>query len=215
MRSLLLALLLSSACSPVDTTSGRFRADAWADNWFSLSLGETQIIEDSVSITTERSFNKESFSFDGVYPLVLNWVLKEYKKNDSGLEYIGLANQQMGDGGFIAQITDTTTGKRILVSTAAWRCLVIHKAPTNVACEKSAAPETDCQSEISAEPAGWKLPTFDASAWPTAVEYTATEVSPKDGYTQVSWDSAARLIWSSSLKQDNTLLCKVTVNEPG
>ncbi|MCA2980178.1 MAG: PEBP family protein [Myxococcaceae bacterium] len=215
MRSLLLLVALGSACSPAVTTSGRFRADVWADNWFSLSLGETQVAEDSVPITTERSFNKESFGFDATYPLVLNWVLKDYKKNDTGLEYIGAVNQQMGDGGFIAQLTDTTTGKRVLVSNAAWRCLVIHRAPINVACEKSASPETDCQAEISPEPPGWKLPTFDVSAWPASVEYTEAQVSPRDGYTQVVWDASARLIWSKSLKQDNTLLCKVIVNDPG
>lgn len=81
----------------------RFKAEVWADNWFSLSVGERQVAEDSVPVTTERSFNSETFEFDASYPFDLNFVVKDYKQDDSGLEYIGLPNQQMGDGGFIMQ----------------------------------------------------------------------------------------------------------------
>jgi hypothetical protein len=211
---LLLSFVGCSAAADSIVTQGRFRAEVWSDNWFSFHLGETAIAEDSVPITTERSFNKEVFGFDGTYPLVLNFIVKDYKKDDTGLEYIGTAQQQMGDGGFIAQIKDTTTGKVIVVTNAAWRCLVVHRAPTNVACEKDANPETTCMSEITPEPVGWMTPGFDDSAWPTAVEHTATEVSPRDGYTEVAWDAAAKLIWSASLKQDNTLLCRVVVPAP-
>jgi hypothetical protein len=151
---LLLSLVGCSAGADSIVTQGRFRAEVWADNWFSFHLGETAIAEDSVSITTERSFNKEVFGFDGTYPLVLNFVVKDYKKNDTGLEYSGTPQQQMGDGGFIAQIKDTTTGRVIAVTNAGWRCLVVHRAPTNVACEKDANPETTCAAEITPEPAG-------------------------------------------------------------
>ena len=74
---LALALLVSSCASSAHgiQTTGRFRAEVWADNWFSFSLGEAAGKEDSVSITTERSFNKEVFGFDGDYPLVLNFVV--------------------------------------------------------------------------------------------------------------------------------------------
>jgi hypothetical protein len=47
-----------------------------------------------------------------------------------------------------------------------------------------------------------------------ASEYTSAEVSPRDGFTEVTWDSAAKLIWSASLEQDNTLLCRVVVQQP-
>jgi hypothetical protein len=213
-----LALALGGvACSSNDAddikTTGRFRAEAWADNWFSLSVGDKQVFEDSVPITTEKSFNKEVFGFDGEYPLVLGFVLKDYKANDSGLEYIGTDKQQMGDGGFIAQITDTTTGKLVSASSAAWSCLVVHRAPLNVECEGSADPAAACQSEVKDEPAGWKTAGFDASAWPKAIEYSAEMIGAKDGYDEVSWDASARLLWSSSLQQDNTLLCRVVVTE--
>ena len=94
------------------------KGEVWADNWFAFYLGERLIIEDSTPITTERSFNAE-------YPLQLNFVAKDFKADDTGLEYIGRRNQQMGDGGLIAQFTDVATGATVAVTNAAWRCLVI------------------------------------------------------------------------------------------
>lgn len=213
----LLPLLLVAACSPSSSsnqTTGRFRAEVWADNWFTFSLGETSIAEDSVPITTERSFNKETFGFDGEFPLVLNFTVKDYKADDSGLEYIGTSKQQMGDGGFIAQLTDTTTGKVIAATSSAWKCLVVHRAPLDVSCEKSTTPQTACTSQITPEPAGWRSASFDTSTWPAAIEYTAAAVGAKEGYNEISWDASAKVIWSASLKQDNTLLCKLTVTSP-
>ena len=49
------------------TTSGQkftFVAEVWADNWFAMYIGDKLVLEDSVSITTERSFNAESFGFN-------------------------------------------------------------------------------------------------------------------------------------------------------
>jgi hypothetical protein len=213
---LLAALVTVSCSSHADSiaTTGQFRVEAWSDNWFAMYDGDTLLQEDSVSIETERSFNKEVFGFDGAYPLNLNVILKDYKANDTGLEYIGTAQQQMGDGGFIMQIKDTLTGDYVAVSNQGWQCLVIHRAPTDVSCEDSATPEVDCASAITAEPSGWMDAGYDTSAWPAAVEYSTDDVKPKEGYDEVSWDASAKLIWSSSLKQDNTLLCKVSVAAP-
>ena len=43
------------------------RGEVWADNWFQFYLGDQHVIEDSVPVTTERSFNSESFLFSGDY----------------------------------------------------------------------------------------------------------------------------------------------------
>lgn len=213
---LALGLLVSGCSSSADDiqTTGRLRAEVWADNWFSFSLGERAVFEDSVPITTERSFNKEVFGFDGDFPLVLNFVVKDYKAADSGLEYIGTSRQQMGDQGFIAQIKDTTTGQYVAVTNSAWRCLVIHRAPLDTSCEKSANPKADCTATIGTEPEGWKSASFDTTAWPAATEHSSAEVDAKMGYNEVAWDESAKLIWSSSLTQDNTLLCKLVVAGP-
>ena len=69
------------------------QGDVWADNWFQLYIGDEPLIEDSVSIKTERSFNAESFLFKADYPIVLNCVAKDFKEDDSGSEYIDSPRQ--------------------------------------------------------------------------------------------------------------------------
>lgn len=197
--------------APVPVT---FAADAWADNWFAVYLGDQLLKEDSVPITTEKSFNKESFTFTGSYPLTLAFVLKDFKQDDSGLEYIGKPNQQIGDGGFVFQLREQASGKLVAVSNAGWRCLPIHRAPLNAGCVKDPKPLETCGFESLPEPVGWRHAGFDDSAWPKAVEFTAAEVGPKDGYLQVNWTPTAKFVWSSDLKIDNTVLCRVTVPAP-
>ena len=138
-------------------------------------------------------------------------VSKDYQETDSGLEYIGTGRQQMGDGGFIAQFTDTSTGQVVGVTGGDWRGLVIQRAPLNTDCVTSADPDTDCQSQAIAEPDGWQQPGFDDSSWTSAVVYTAAQVGVKDGYGEINWDSTAALIWSSDLKVDNTILWRTTI----
>lgn len=191
-----------------------FKLEAWADNWFAAFHGDILIGEDHIPITTERSFNSETFLFDASYPLELNFVLKDYKQNDSGLEYIGAANQQIGDGGFIMQLTDTTTGAVVAVSGSDMRCLVIHTAPLNPSCERDVDPSATCQSQILPEPAGWKLPDYDLSGWTQARTYTEAEIGVKEGYFDIHWDARARLQWSADLRLDNTLLCKLRLTAP-
>jgi hypothetical protein len=106
-------LCLSSAALSAEI----FSADVWADNWFEMRINGAQVAEDSVPITTERSFNAESFEFVANRPFVIGLVAKDFKENDSGLEYIGTGRQQMGDGGVIVQIKDGS-GATVAVSTA-------------------------------------------------------------------------------------------------
>ncbi|MCA9689649.1 MAG: hypothetical protein KC636_08565 [Myxococcales bacterium] len=221
MRQLLrvtaaILLITPSACSSAASDSipdGSLQAEVWADNWFALYIGDEKIHEDSVSITTERSFNAETFTFAASYPVTLAFVIRDYIEDDTGLEYIGAPNQQMGDGGFIAQLKDST-GAVVAVSSSQWRCLVIHRAPTNKSCEKDPDPSATCMSEISAEPDGWRDPDFDDSGWQAASEYSEGEVGPKEGYDEIDWDPSAKLIWTSDLETDNTLLCRVTITGP-
>jgi len=190
-----------------------FSADVWADNWFEMRIDGTQVAEDSVPITTERSFNAESFAFEAERPFVIGLVAKDFKQNDTGLEYIGTRRQQMGDGGVIVQIKDAAGGT-VAVSNADWQCLVIHTAPLDKSCEHEANPvagEGACSFEALAEPEGWDQAGFDATAWPQASEYSTREVSPKDGYDRIDWVEEARLIWGPDLEQSNTILCRLTI----
>ncbi|MEM9692422.1 MAG: PEBP family protein [Myxococcota bacterium] len=191
-----------------------FTVDVWADNWFAMYLEDSLVGEDSVPITTERSFNSETFSFDADYPLHINVVVKDYKQNDTGLEYIGTPRQQMGDGGFIAQITDNRLGRVVGGTDAAWRCLVIHEAPLDKSCEASRDPSARCDSSTRPEPVGWKSADFDTTDWPVATEYEERQVRPKDGYDRIAWDERARLIWTADLETHNTLLCKAVIDAP-
>jgi hypothetical protein len=191
--------------------------DVWADNWFALYLGDQLLIEDSVPITTERSFNAESFTFKADYPIVLNFVVKDFKEDDSGLEYIGTPRQQLGDGGMIAQFTDATTGKLLAASSSQWRCKVLHHGPVEESCADESSPvagEGPCGFVVTDEPDNWKSPDYTASDWETATEHSHSAVRPKDGYDQVSWNSQARLIWGKDLKKDNTILLRVVIEGP-
>ena len=219
--SLCFVSLLGTSCAQTTTStpegSVSFNADVWADNWFAFYLGEQLVLEDSVPITTERSFNKESFTFDADYPLVLNIIAKDFKENGTGLEYIGEPNQQMGDGGLIAQFTDSSTGEVIAVTSSDWQCTVIHEAPLDKTCENEANPvagEAPCDFISLEEPEGWKSAEFDASSWSPATVYSAAEVSSKGGYDEVAWDAGAELIWGEDLETNNTLLCRLTVEAP-
>lgn len=203
-----LLLLTTTAVSAEE-----FSADVWADNWFEMRIDGTQVAEDSVPITTERSFNAESFEFEAERPFVIGLVAKDFKENDSGLEYIGTGRQQMGDGGVILQVKDAE-GQSVAVSNADWQCLVIHTAPLDKSCEKAANPvagQGACGFEATDEPTGWDQAGFDASDWPQATTYSEREVSPKDGYDRIDWVEGAKLIWGPDLEQSNTILCRLTV----
>lgn len=192
------------------------KADVWADNWFAFYLGEQLIKEDSVPITTERSFNAETFTFNAEYPLVLNFVMKDFKENDTGLEYIGTNRQQMGDGGLIAQFTNAETGEIIAVTDSNWVCMVVHQAPLDKACEKTSNPiagQMPCGFNTVEEPIGWKSLNFDTSAWSSATIFSVQQVSPKDGYDQIAWNPTANFIWGPDLESDNTVLCRFVVTQ--
>ena len=207
------ALAIFAALIATHASAETFSADVWADNWFEMRIDGVKVAEDSVPITTERSFNAESFRYEAERPFTIGIVAKDFRENDTGLEYIGTRRQQMGDGGMIAQIMDAT-GAPVVVSDGAWQCRVIHTAPLDKACESEADPvagEGACTFDISDEPEGWDTAGFDASDWPQADVYTEAQVGPKMGYDRIDWTDGAKLIWGPDLEQSNTVLCRVTV----
>jgi len=164
-----------------------------------------------VPITTERSFNAETFAFQATDPLTIAIEAKDFKEDDSGIEYIGQPNQQMGDGGLIAQVTDDTTGEVVAVTDGTWQTLVLHRAPSNSECESDADPTATCESEVTEAPADWTSVDFDDSAWTPATVWSAADVGPKDGYDEIDWDGAAALVWGADLEVDNTVLLRTTI----
>ncbi len=196
---------------PPSVESSTLVAEVWADNWFALYANGELVGEDSVPITTERSFNAETIEFDATYPLILGIEAKDFKETDSGIEYIGLGNQQMGDGGLIAQITDTTTGEVVVATNADWTVLVVHRAPLNTDCERDADPDATCEFEITDTPSEWATQGFDDGEWSTATVWAEADVGPKDGYDQITWSPSAELIWGADLEVDNTILFRSAV----
>ena len=198
--------------SAADRTVSTYRIEIWADNWMSVSVDGVLVGEDSVPITTERSFNAETFTFEASLPFTVAIEAKDFKETDSGLEYIGESNQQMGDGGIIAQITDVVTGEVVAVTDADWSALVVHQAPLNPECEDDPDPDSTCEFSIIETPADWTASGFDDSAWGAATEWSAAEVSPKDGYSEIDWVPSAQFIWGADLEIDNTVLLRTTVS---
>lgn len=212
MKRIFIPLLL--AALPVTAVNAEtYSADVWADNWFEMRIDGQTVMEDSVPITTERSFNAESFRFTAQPPFTIGLIAKDFKENDSGLEYIGTRRQQMGDGGVIVQIKDAA-GDVVAVSDDAWRCLVIHSAPLDKSCANESHPvagEGACAFEATDAPDGWDLADFDATDWPAASLYSAAEVRPKGGYDDIAWSPSAQFIWGPDLEQSNTVLCRLVV----
>lgn len=206
------ALTLTAGMAAAETQT--LKADIWADNWFSMYANGKLVIEDSVPITTEKSFNAETTTFTADLPMTLAFEIKDFKENDTGLEYIGTDRQQMGDGGFIAQFHDAASGKIVAATDTDVRCLVIHRAPIERSCADETNPvagEGACGFVVTETPANWQSADFDDSTWPNATKHSTWEVSPKDGYDKIDWDWSAKLIWSEDLVQDNTLLCRMTI----
>lgn len=81
---------------------------------------------------------------------------------------------------------------------------MIHTAPFDKSCESESNPvagEGACGFEASDEPEGWDTAEFDASDWPAASVFSAQDVSPKDGYDDITWDKTAELIWALILNK--------------
>lgn len=219
MKRLALALiiLLSTFSAPADAAVSKsvtFQAEVWVDNWFALYINGKKVGEDSIPITTERSFNSDKIKFTSTYPFTVGLMVRDFTENSSGLEYIGKPNQQIGDGGAIAQIRDLSTNKIVAVTDTSWKIFVTNKSPLNPECVSSSNPLADCKYQNTNTPSNWSTNSFKDSTWKAATSYTKEEVGVKDGYLGITWSNTAGLIWSSDLKLDNTVLIRKTISAP-
>lgn len=219
------ASLLTDQVS-IESTGGEveFTASVWADNWFAFYVNGELVGEDSVPATEIRSFNSDTFTFRATYPFTIAVITRDYIENDSGLEYIGsffglfpvsdsfTFFQQIGDGGFIAQVMESASGKVVAATSRSWRGLVVHRAPLNPACEKSTQPLIDCDFYQAGAPEGWKSADFNDTGWINATEYTAEQIGARFGYNDIDWDPTATLIWTDDIEVDNTILWRHRVS---
>ena len=217
IRTFLISILLvGTSAVPVHAATVKptnFQAEVWVDNWFALYINGKKVGEDSVPITTERSFNSEKIKFAATYPFTVGVMAKDFTENASGLEYIGKSNQQIGDAGIIFQIRDLSNGEIVATSDTSWKSLIVNSAPLNPTCATSTNPLVDCKSKSIATPSNWSTTSFKDSAWKYANKFTKEEVGVKDGYFDFTWSNSAQLIWSSDLKLDNTVLFRKTISK--
>ncbi len=85
------------------------------------------------------------------------------------------------------QITAVAAHKIVAVSSSAFKCTVIHKAPLNPVCITQSNPTVATHgATILGEPIGWKAASFDASAWQNATVYSEAEVGVKNGCNTIA-----------------------------
>ena len=193
------------AANAVSTKPISFTAEIWADNWFALYVNGKKVGEDSVPITTQKSFNSETIKFTATYPITVGVIAKDYVQSKSGLEYLGTANQQIGDGGLILQIRETLSKKLVGVSDETWRTFVQNTAPLNPECEKSSTPDLECKFQNNVISTSWASTAFKDSTWLLASIFSADAVGPKDGFFNIQWHQSAKFIWGKDLKLDNVI----------
>lgn len=208
----LIVATLPNAPSSAATTSVAFQAEVWVDNWFSLYINSKKVGGDSVAYNTERSFNSTLIKFTAAYPFEVGVIARDFMENDSGLEYIGKPNQQIGDAGFIMQIREVKSGKIVAVTNSQWKSLVIQRAPLNIECSTSTQPLVDCKNSTIAIPTKWAAKSFVDSSWKRSTEFSEAAVGVKDGYRDFNWSASSKLIWSADLKLDNTVLFRALVS---
>ena len=207
----ILVLAIPTPSHAVVSKSIAFQAEVWADNWFALYVNGKKVGEDSVPLTTEKSFNSEKIKFSATYPLTISVMAKDFTENASGLEYIGKPNQQIGDAGIILQIREVASDRVIAQTGHDWKVLTINKAPLNPECVKSSNPINDCKSSNTKVPSTWASPSYKDSSWKLATEFSEEAVGVKDGYFDFTWTPSAALIWSSDLKLDNIILLRKVI----
>ncbi|WP_205470544.1 hypothetical protein [Breoghania sp. L-A4] len=219
-RAVLFVAYLFAAFAPpaahAQNASVTLSGEVWVDNWFQFYANGKKVAQDSVSIRTERSFNAERFTFKTKLPVTLAFEFRDFMQNETGLEYIGTRRQQMGDGGAIAQFTDTKTGKVMAVTNSSWRCLTVQHAPVDKSCARERNPTVNkgaCKQKVVSRPSNWTAPGFDDSRWRKASTHSKSSVSPKDGYNRIRWSRSAKFIWGPDLERDNIVLCRLTVGD--
>ena len=207
-RLAVLAALLIATAFPATAHTAKpisFTAEVWADNWFSFYVNGKKVGEDSVPITVQKSFNSEVIKFTATYPLTLGFIAKDYIQSKSGLEYLNTPNQQIGDGGLIFQIRESSSNKLVAASDGSWKYMTANIAPTNPECEKSTQPDIDCNYLNFQVPSNWASSTFSDLKWKSAVIYSANAVGPKEGFYSINWIPSAKFIWGADLKLDNVI----------
>lgn len=195
----------------------------FADNYFELYVNGEYVGRDNINFIP---FNSTALRFQASYPMTIAVRMADWETHFGlGMEY---ESYNVGDAGFIALFSNG------LMTNDEWRVLPVYIAPLDdPACvvedefgnpdSSACSIQPEC-STMNADvcralhyplPEDWMLPEFDDSNWLNASLYEAQNVTNAAGYV----DYAARFgdaqfIWSSSLKLDNQVIARYTLEAP-
>jgi hypothetical protein len=195
----------------------------FADNYFELYVNGTYVARDTINFIP---FNSSVVRFQASYPMTIAVKMADWEEHYGiGMEY---ESYNVGDGGFIAWFSNG------LVTGSDWKVRPLYIAPLDdPACvvedefgnanssgcavpPQCATSNADkCRALHYEEPEEWMLPDFDASDWADATTYEANEVTNQSAYVDYAkLFGDAEFIWSSSLKLDNYVLARTTIDAP-
>lgn len=182
--------------SPPVTITGQ----VFADNNFQLWVNGELVAEDPIEFTPH---NVVSVSFETQYPITYAIRAVDFADPVTGLEY---DNTKIGDGGLIATFSDGT------VTNQDWHCIVVFSAPINRECLNN-DPANTCNASYKDVSEDWIDTDFDDSAWTETVIFPESVVRPHGDFQQYNW-GPAEFIWTADLEIDNTILCRIQVDDP-
>lgn len=207
----------------IDEDGEIITAHIFADNYFELYINGEFVGRDTINFIP---FNSTAVRFQAKYPLTIAIHMADWETHFGvGMEY---ENYQVGDAGLIAWFDNgVVTGED-------WKVLPVYIAPLDdPACviedEFGNADASNCSISPTCSrsnpdrcralhydlPEDWTSPDFDDSNWQTATLYEAQEVTGARGYADyVDRFGDASFIWSPSLKLDNQVLARYTVDAP-
>ena len=207
-----------------------YTAFIFADNYFELYINGVLIGVDPVPFTPFNS-NVVRFKVDRPFSVAVKMVDWE-ETLGLGVESNRGTQYHAGDGGFVAQIQDSS-GRTVAVTDEAWRAQTYYIAPiVDRSCLKvsgslrdsAACMQQNVQSTAGTSaahwtvPENWMMPDFDDTHWPAATVFTndTVGVDNKKSYTNFrdvfdNKDADARFIWSTNLVLDNLVLLRTVV----
>ena len=220
-----LAVLDGSEIVNIDPDGELITAFVFADNYFEMYVKGVPVGKDKVPYT---QFNSSLIRFRVKRPFSITMLLADWEEHPGiGTEASGPSPYHAGDGGMVA-VFRNESGAVIEKTGSHWKAQTYYTAPVkNLSCLSESGNQrlsTNCDTQDGNDgsswygvhwprPVGWSAADFDASGWPSAVEYSNAEigVNNKPAYTNFSDvfdqpDEDAVFIWSSNVILDNEVL---------
>lgn len=209
----------------IDATGEVITAFIFADNYFELYVNGTPVGKDAIPFT---EFNSHIVKFKVVAPYTIAMKLVDWEEN------LGLGSENQatayhpGDGGMIAVFMNEN--ETVVASTSSeWKAQTFYTSPIDdLSCpteNNTTRSTTNCSTADATDgsnffglhweiPNNWLSSSFDDSSWPSATEYTSSELGMdnKPAYTNyLNVFDNAEFIWSTNVILDNEVIVRYTV----